>query len=100
MVVLEADKGYDASWLRKKSLERGIFPFIPYRRIRNRIIPQSNEIMSTFGLKTKRWQVERAFAWIKRRCRRLLMRWERKSYIWNGFVNLGLVYHWLIVLVG
>ncbi|WP_338030014.1 hypothetical protein [Estrella lausannensis] len=35
--------------------------------------------------------VERAFVWLKRRCRRLLLRWERIAIIWSGFATLGLI---------
>jgi transposase len=100
MVVLEADKGYDCSWLRQALLSRGIFPFIPYRKIRGRDIPQSKEVMKTFHLEKKRWQIERAFSWLKRRGTRLMNRWERKKVIWDGFVTLGLIYTWMLNLVG
>lgn len=100
MIVLEADKGYDCGWLRQVLLSRGIFPFIPYRRIKGRDVPESKDVIETFKLEKRRWQVERAFAWLKRRCRRLMVRWERKKIIWDGFVTLGLIYTWLGDLVG
>lgn len=100
IIVLEADKGYDCEWLRTLLLTRGIFPFIPFRKIKGRSVPSTSEMMETFHLERNRWKVERAFAWVKRRCRRLLMRWERKELIWNGFVVLGLVYSWMNILVG
>ena len=100
MVVLEADRGYDRGWLRQALLARGIFPLIPYRKIAGRVIPKTEDVLETFGLTKKRWQVERAFAWLKKRCRRLLVRWERKELIWAGFVTLGIVYTWLKNLVG
>lgn len=100
MVVLEADRGYDCGWLRQVLLSRGIFPFIPYRKMRGRDAPLSKEVMETFHLEKRRWQVERAFAWLKRRCRRLMTRWERKKVIWDGFVTLGLIYTWMLNLVG
>lgn len=100
MTVLEADRGYDCAWLRQALLIRGIFPFIPYRKTKGRIIPKTEEIIETFQIKKKRWQVERAFSWIKRRCRRLLSRWERKAKIWSGFVTLGVIYSWIKNLVG
>lgn len=100
MIVLEADKGYDCSWLRQALLIRMIFPFIPYRKMKGRDVPKSTEIIETFHLEKKRWKVERAFAWLKRRCRRLMARWERKALIWNGFVTLGLIYTWIWNLVG
>ena len=100
MTILEADRGYDCSWLRQALLIRGIFPLIPYRKTRGRIFPKTDEIIGTFRLDKKRWKVERAFAWLKRRCRRLLMRWERKAKIWTGFVTLGVIYMWMGALVG
>jgi len=100
MIVLEADRGYDSAWLRQALLIRGIFPLIPYRKINGRTFPKTEEIVRTFQLNKKRWRVERAFAWIKRRSRRLMLRWERKAKIWNGFVILGLIYMWIKNLVG
>jgi len=98
--VIEADRGYDRGWLRQALLLLGIFPLIPYRKIAGREIPDTAEILKTFGLTKKRWQVERAFAWLKKRCRRLLMRWERRELIWSGFVTLGVIYTWIKNLVG
>lgn len=100
MTVLEADRGYDSSRLRQALLNRGIFPFIPYRRMGSRDVPSTGDIAKTFNLVQKRWQVERAFAWLKRRCRRLMMRWERRSVIWAGLVTTGLIYMWLNNLLG
>ena len=40
MTVLEAEKGYDADRLRQALLTVGIFPLIPYRKIRGREIPE------------------------------------------------------------
>ena len=100
MTVLEADKGYDAAWLRLALLERDIFPLIPYRKIRGRNIPEMTKICDIFNLSRKRWMVERAFAWLKRRCRRLLLRWERIAQIWTGFAIMGMIYTWLKILSG
>ena len=100
MVVLEADRGYDSGWLRQALLIRGIFPLIPYRKIPGRICPNTEDICVNFNLGKTRWVVERAFAWIKRRCRRLLLRWERLPEIWNGFATLGVIYTWVKNLVG
>ena len=100
MVVLQADRGYDCAWLRQALLIRNIFPLIPYRKISGRENPKMQDICQTFGLTKNRWVVERAFAWLKRRCRRLMLRWERLPKIWSGFATLGLVYTWLKNLVG
>lgn len=100
MTVIEADKGYDCARLRQALLALGIFPLIPFRKISGRDAPATSDIAKTFHLERKRWKVERAFAWIKRRCRRLMVRWERKVVIWNGFVSLGLIYTWACLLLG
>jgi transposase len=100
MTVLEADKGYDADWLRQALLIAKIFPLIPYRKIKGRNVPCMEEICATFKLSKKRWMVERSFAWLKRRCRRLLLRWERIADIWTGFAVLGLIYTWIGILFG
>ena len=100
MTILEADRGYDCAWLRQALLILGVFPLIPYRKTHGRIFPKTEEITETFHLKKKRWKVERAFAWIKRRCRRLMARWERKAIIWTGFVTLAVIYTWVWNLVG
>ena len=100
VTILEADKGYDASWLRQKLLNFNIFPLIPYRKMKGRNTPTTKEICEIFKLSRKRWQIERAFAWLKRRCRKLLLRWERIPKIWSGFATLGVIYTWLINLFG
>jgi len=100
MIVLEADRGYDASWLRQALIVARIFPLIPYRKIGSKPIPDMKEVCEFFHLTRRRWMVERAFAWLKRRCRRLLMRWERLVENWTGFATLGLVYSWIRSLVG
>ena len=100
MTVLEADRGYDCEWLRQALLIRNIFPLIPYRKMPGRERVETKEICRVFCLTKSRWVVERAFAWLKRRCRRLLLRWERLPQIWAGFATLGLVYTWIKNLVG
>jgi transposase len=96
MIILEADKGYDCSWLRNELLNKNIFPLIPYRQNNH----NASSFKEMFSIKSKRWKVERAFAWLKRKCRRLLMRWERISFNWEAFTVLGLIFVWLENLVG
>lgn len=60
----------------------------------------TSEIADFFGITRKRWVVERTFSWLKRKCRRLLMRWERLASLWEAFSKLGLIYMWLGYLVG
>lgn len=100
MIIFEADKGYDAAWLRQALLILQIFPLIPYRKIKGRIAPEMSEVCRVFNLTRKRWMVERSFAWLKRRCRRLMLRWERIAKIWSGFAVMGLIYTWLKNLFG
>lgn len=100
MIILEADKGYDSYRIRQILLDRGIFPFIPWRKIGkqsgNR--PSREEVSLFFDLKSVRWKVERSFAWLKRKYRRLMVRWERLSQSWNAFTTLSLIHYWQIIL--
>jgi len=100
MTILEADKGYDTAWLRQALLLLQVFPLIPYRKIKGRKTPEMSEICQVFNLTRKRWMVERSFAWLKRRCRRLMLRWERIAKIWTGFAVMGVIYTWLKNLFG
>lgn len=62
MTILEADKGYDAGWLRQMLQNQGVFPLLPYRHIQGRVVPDMKTICNVFKLTRKRWMVERAFA--------------------------------------
>ena len=85
--------------LRMGMLRRGYVPIIGYRRNqKNRV--STEEIYSYFRVSKRRWVVERRFAWLKRKCRRLLMRWERLPEVWDAFAVLGLVLMWLQILLG
>ncbi len=99
ITICEADKGYDADSFRQSLLSKGYLPIIGYRKHRkNRVC--TTEITEFFGVTSKRWVVERTFSWLKRKCRRLLMRWERLPGIWKSFSQIGLIYMWLGYLVG
>ena len=91
--------GYDAAHLRQSMLNKGYLPLIGYRR-NNKQYVGTSEIANFFGITRKRWVVERSFSWLKRKCRRLMMRWERKSEVWDAFAKLGLIYMWMEVLLG
>ena len=65
MIILEAERGYDAGWLRQALLTMRIFPLIPYRKIKGRHVSETKEICDIFHLTKKRWKVERAFACLK-----------------------------------
>jgi transposase len=99
MTICEADKGYDADHLRQNMLSRGYLPLIGYRQNRKEKFSTA-EVANFFGITRKRWMVERTFAWLKRKCRRLITRWERKVEIWESFAQLGLIFMWLQNLLG
>ena len=73
MTICEADKGYDADPFRQNLLSKGYIPVIGYRKHRKERV-STTEIADFFGITRKRWVVERTFSWLKRKCRRLLMR--------------------------
>lgn len=99
MTICEADKGYDSAELRMEMLRRGYMPIIGHRRNQKKYI-STDEMYSFWRVSKRRWVVERSFSWLKRKCRRLLMRWERLPEVWGAFCSLGLVFMWLQVLLG
>lgn len=99
MTIFEADKGYDSDKFRQEVLDLGYLPVISYRRSKIDKISMK-EVANFFGFTRKRWVVERTFSWIKRKCRRLMLRWERLPKIWGAFATLGLIFMWLQDLVG
>jgi len=99
MTICEADKGYDSDALRMGMLKMGFLPIIGYRKSRKDRI-ETEEIYRCFKVPRRRWAVERSFSWLKRKCRRLLMRWERLPAVWNAFAQLGLIFMWLEILLG
>lgn len=52
----------------------------------------TEEIYTFFRELRRRWVVERSFAWLNRKSRRLLMRWERLLELWEAFAVLGLFF--------
>lgn len=71
--LLYADKGYDANWLRTHLLQNNIYPVIDRRKYKHRCL--STCFLKKLGY---RWKIERTFAWLKRKYRRIQTRWERK----------------------
>ncbi len=92
---IHADKGYDSKILRAFLRNKGIRPVIPKRKWKARRQPSGRKISPS----TSRWQVERCFAWMQRKYRRLAVRWERKSRYWNGFLQLSIIMLWVDKLV-
>ena len=93
---LHADKGYDSRELREEIRRKGICPLIPRREWPERKHRRGRRPVSG----PDRWVVERTFAWIQKKFRRLVVRWERRSQYWNGFVLLAVCLMWVDILVG
>ena len=74
-------------------LRMKIFPMIPYRRGGNR------EKQGVVYLEKQRWKVERAIAWLQRKFRRIVVRWERKKKYWEGFLTTSLIIFWTCKLL-
>jgi transposase len=88
---LHADKGYDSKALRCFLRSKGIRPVIPKRRFKNgKKRPGPKVPPSKY-----RWKVERCFAWIYKKFRRIAMRWERKERYWNGFLDISIAMIWI-----
>ncbi len=83
---LVADRGYDSRAFRERLRCLGIKPCIPERRGK-KPRPGRKAQVSNF---CHRWVVERTFAWLHN-FRRLVIRYERKAYVYFGFVLLAFV---------
>ena len=95
--VLAGDKGYDAKWLRQLLRKRGIRGQIAKRRRQDR-----KTIGRPIMISVPRFQQERCFAWLQRKYRRLVVRWERLQHCFDGFLHLAIIHIWInrILLVG
>lgn len=95
--MLAADQGYDSKKIGAALRKRGIRPQLPKRNSqtkKNRGRP--------IKISVPRFQQERCFAWFQRKYRRLLVRWERISALFNAFLALATIHIWInrILLVG
>jgi len=85
------DRAFDSDRFRDRLAARGIDPIVPYRK---RAVSMRYNDGRKRRRYRKRWKVERTFAWLGN-FRRVLVRHERKHWIWRAFVHLACV---LIVL--
>ena len=92
--IVEADKGYDAEELRLQVLAMKLFPCIPHRRMGQYKSEPRVKILEKY-----RWKVERGISWLQRKYRRLVVRWERKTKYWEGFLEVGILLYWVRELV-
>lgn len=83
---LVLDKGYDSDELRDRLLdERGIEVVCPHRSNRTRPPMQDGRPLRRYK---RRWKVERTFAWLGN-FRRLVVRYEHKLSVYQGFFHLA-----------
>ncbi len=99
LTICEAAKGYEGGIFREQLFNKGYLPVIGYKKNRTVKISAA-KVAEFFRCKQKRWGIERAFSWLKRTVRRLLMRWERLAGLCEAFSKLGLIYMWLGYLIG
>jgi transposase len=88
---VQADKGYDSKEVRKKIRNKGAKPIIPYRVYKNRMKRPGKKPPELVD----RFKVERCFAWLDLKFRRLSSKWERRKQYWKAFLFLGMSWMWL-----
>ncbi|CDZ79490.1 Transposase [Legionella massiliensis] len=93
--VIAADKGYDSKGLRLWLRKKGIRPQLPKRQWKSK--PNRGRPIKT---DKPRFQMERCFAWLQRKYRRLVVRWERIARCFHGFVTIAVCHLWVKRLVG
>lgn len=76
------DKGYDYAEVRSTLLE---FGFTAHIRARGE---EAQELKQEAGKGARRWVVERTHSWLNR-FRRLLIRWDKKSENYLGFLHFA-----------
>ncbi len=88
---LVLDRAFDSDKFRDRIAARGTDPIVPYRK---RAVSMKYNDGRKMRRYKRRWKVERTFAWLGN-FRRVLVRHERKHWIYRAFVHLACV---LIVL--
>lgn len=92
--VLVTDKGYDAHALRQQLRQRGIRAQIPKRVWKNKP-PHGRPIKRDMP----RFQAERTFAWVQKKYRRLVVRWERLAACFTAFLAIAMIHMWIQKLI-
>ena len=82
---LIGDRAYDADPLDEALAELGIEMIAPHRRGRTRPKTQDGRPLRRYR---RRWKIERLFAWLGN-FRRLVVRYERYTLNYLGFVHLA-----------
>ena len=82
------DKAYDSDKLDQQlSEERGIELISPHRRGRKKPRTQDGRKLRRY---TRRWKVERLFAWLQN-FRRLVVRYERRINFYQAFFHIACI---------
>jgi len=92
--VIATDKGYDAKALRQKLRQRGIRAQLPkrvWKTKQNRGRPITSVV--------PRFQAERTFAWLQKKSRRLVVRWERMAACFDAFLAMATIHMWIQRLI-
>jgi transposase len=84
---LIADRAYDSDPLRTKLLAKGWDLVCPHRRGRVRPKTQDGRKLRRYR---RRWKIERTIAWVSS-FRRLMIRHEYYSFIYQGFIHLACI---------
>lgn len=85
---LVLDRAYDSDPLRTRLLARGIEMICPHRKNRKKTKTQDGRKLRRYK---RRWKVERTFSWLGS-FRRLLVRYEHKLSVYQGFFHLACVF--------
>lgn len=91
------DKAYDSDRLDDELAEQGIELIAPHRSNRRpENVTQDGRQLRRYG---RRWKVERTISWIQH-FRRLCIRWEKSTTMFQGFLHLGCTLLLLKVVLG
>ena len=82
---LIADKAYDSDPFRDELAEQGLELVCPHRRNRSKPRRQDGRKLRRYR---RRWIVERTISWLGN-YRRLVVRYERHSWIYQAFMHLA-----------
>jgi len=84
---LIADRAYDSDKLRSSLWQKGWDLVCPHRRGRKRKATQDGRKLRRYR---RRWKIERTIWWISQ-FRRLVVRYEHYSFIYQGFLHLACI---------
>ena len=84
---LIADRAYDSDKLRTNLLAKGWDLVCPHRR--GRVRPQTQDGRKLRRYR-RRWKIERTISWISS-FRRLMVRHEYYSFLYQGFIHLACI---------